>query len=184
MIKDLFSLVSSFKGSDSVAYYNENTVYSFDDLYRWSVSISDALREQGLKQGDKVVVLADKSPKSMAVFFACLISGLVFCPVDRRAPRARLMDILNRLKARLIVGDEISFSSIDQNFWSDLEGELIQLSLENIEISENAGPIELIEDYEDLLAYIIFTSGSTGRPSKQNPVYFWSQHCLSDFSFQ
>ena len=55
---------------------------SHDSFIRMAARSANALSEMGLSVGDRVAVQIDKSPEALAVYAACVQSGMVYLPLN------------------------------------------------------------------------------------------------------
>lgn len=139
----------------------ELTVLSYRQLERLVHDYACALDELGLDIGDRVVIEANTSAGSIAMFLACSSLGLTFIPVSPDTPVQRLMAIISSAGAALHV--------------QPVGGPRADLPIEVP--SGRFGPAGLViirapkpraryrrEVVTTDAAYMIFTSGTTGRP--------------------
>lgn len=82
-------------------------MYSFPALHVAAREISQRLRREfGVEAGDRVVVTAPPEWRSVAVVFALLRLGAMYCPLNLRQPEGRLRELGQALRPRLqIAGD-------------------------------------------------------------------------------
>lgn len=60
----------------------DGSCYSYGDVDHQSASFAAALKEVGVKAGDRVVVQVDKSHGAVALYLACLRIGAVYVPLN------------------------------------------------------------------------------------------------------
>lgn len=117
--------------------------------------LAHMLIEQGIGIGDRVAVLARRSPESVMALLAILKAGAVYVPVDPELPRARIDLMLEQAACRLILTDT------DEDRLGDAA--LPQITVAPVLTDPAAtAPVNRSEARE--AAYVIFTSGSTGMP--------------------
>ncbi len=145
------------------------------DTNRWA----RLMREFGCGDGDRVCVLAGKTPRTVAALLAVLKAGGVYVPVDSASPAARVARIFGSAQPSLVLVDESAVPLVDglidagalsrlaapigsvegpltgdrfttQFCWSDAA-------------ARSAEPLPNRCRAEDL-AHLLFTSGSTGAP--------------------
>lgn len=127
--------------------------YAFWD--RAITGYEQALQEQGLKRGDRVLVAAHPSATYVTLLWALFRQGIVACPVNPALPEAAFQEWAQFLHVRAVYSD-------------DLESKLPSLPLLEVptppQKDEQATrhtplPLSLSEG-----AVVIQTSGSTGKP--------------------
>jgi amino acid adenylation domain-containing protein len=134
---------------------NERDV-DYDTLRCQANRVSRSLREGGLRRGDLVGILLDKSVAQIAAVLGVLRAGAAYLPLAPDLPDERIRQILRVSGARFVLGwhrdcdrigaiEAAQFIGVD-----DLQG-------------VDPGDPEPVASPDDL-AYVIFTSGSTGVP--------------------
>lgn len=129
--------------------------------YQALVSASDelALRliEQGVKQGDRVAIVARRGCALLTAVYAVLKAGAAYIPIDPGLPQARQDFYLVNSRARL---------ALLENCYS---GKFTDSSIQTMEIvisrsgQLRSDPVSTAS-ITTALAYLIYTSGSTGQP--------------------
>ena len=115
--------------------------------------IAAGLIEQGIKPGDHIPVLIEKSPLQIACVLAVSLVGAVFVPIDVTQPDARRDKILSDLQPVLIL-HATDDTKLGFPVWDVRDVKLL-------------GPNTLPKFHTPCptdTAYIIYTSGSTGQP--------------------
>jgi acyl-CoA synthetase (AMP-forming)/AMP-acid ligase II/thioesterase domain-containing protein len=118
------------------------------------------LREQGLRAGDKVALLVERPQEFITVFWACLLGGLVPCPLvplrgDPERWAAQLAHVDQLLDKPLLIADEALAAELPP-----VPG-LSAVPLERLRGHRPAG--ELYDAEPGELALLVLTSGSTGN---------------------
>ncbi|QWV97995.1 amino acid adenylation domain-containing protein [Geomonas nitrogeniifigens] len=148
---------------------------SYRELEETSNRLAALLMAHGVRRGDRVGILLNKSIECIVALFAILKAGGVYVPLDPTSPAPRLCSIINHCGIRLAIASaeqlERLLSETDQG-----------LRLEKAVVTAPAGEIPGVEviDWENLErqtgnplrpqvcgaspAYILHTSGSTGSP--------------------
>lgn len=164
---NLLSMIRRFKGNDNIAYYDFERKMSFSELYLEMTMIKNYLESRGMTQGKKVVSFLDKSFSEYALFYACLLQGVAFCPLDKSLPANRLAMIMSDLQPDMVIAED-SYIGEENAFRQKLsiphgcivsDGNVSALIDGNTHDEGNAAEVD-----SDTVAYIIFTSGSTGKP--------------------
>lgn len=149
-----------FADRDAIA--GEEGTVSFRDLDRRANQIARAMIDQGVKAGDRVGLLFDKSPETYAAMLATMKLGAAYVPFDPGFPEDRIRFILGDACVRTIV----SMSIFEQKL-SSLD--VRQIFLDSAKRDIDAKPHGALSAAEagtsdDLTCYIIYTSGTTGHP--------------------
>ncbi|VEI20166.1 D-alanine--poly(phosphoribitol) ligase subunit 1 [Serratia plymuthica] len=164
---NLLSMIRRFKSNDNVAYYDFEREMTFSELYLEMVTIMNYFESTGMTQGKRVVSFLDKSFSEYALFYACLLKGVAFCPLDKSLPANRLAMIMSDLQPDMIMAED-SYIGEENAFRQKLliphecivsNGSVSALIDDDTRDEGNVTDIDI-----DTVAYIIFTSGSTGKP--------------------
>ena len=143
--KTLHGLVAEAmpKFSERIAVVGKDKSLTYAELDVFSNRIANFLNQKGVVRGNRVAVLGERSPETIASILGILKAGAVYVPIDVSYPKERVDFILQDGDCKFLLKKEF-------------------LAAENIEsYSDKALP--LINTPEDE-AYIIYTSGSTGAP--------------------
>lgn len=111
----------------------------------------------GVRAGDRVVVLTEKSALVPVVAVAAWKCGAVYVPLDGTAPPERLRRMLARLAARAVVALDDRPALVDDVPWTG------RRALDAL-LDGPARTWRTVPHRPDDSAYVIFTSGSTGEP--------------------
>ncbi len=150
---DLFSEIVSFRAGE-VAIRQEGKHVSYDELDEMSESVAACLVKEGVRKGDRVGLLMDRSPEAVAALLGVLKRGAVSVPLDPEYPAARLETILTDSGAEFIVAQ----SKYRESF-SPGSAKVVE-----IDQFEDFPELESVTIASSDPAYILYTSGSTGQP--------------------
>lgn len=152
---------------DHIAISFGDRKISYAELDDASSYIAWLLSQRGIGKGDRVPVLAQRSPEMVVCFLGVLKSGALYVPIDTESwSQDRIQWTLKRVSARVILNtttgqfpeyEEISHDMIDSAF-SPME----ELTARRKADQQLNRPWDNIQS--DDLAYIIFTSGTTSTP--------------------
>lgn len=126
-----------------------------------------ALRDKGIKSGDRVAVLARNHPGILKAMFACALDGIIVVPINFRLAAREIAFVLSDSGSALLWVDEFFLATARE------AAELSQLSEQQLEaldapLSLEAQAHDSIEDAPPLdskaLFAIFYTSGTTGNP--------------------
>ncbi|MBP3729103.1 MAG: AMP-binding protein, partial [Lachnospiraceae bacterium] len=134
--------------------------FSYRELNEAANRIAHGLRERGLSQGSKALVLMPRVRNAYAVRQGVLKSGAAFVPVDPQYPDERIEYIITESGSSLIITTEDLLEEKKRLFEKTGIPALSDTVL--LETANTADPDWVIDP--DALAYFIFTSGSTGKP--------------------
>ena len=146
---------------DKVAFCNEETGLTFQQVYDQSRAIGTFLNREGFYK-QPVVVFMKKHPKTIAAFFGAVYGGNYYVPLDEEMPRHRIELIFKTLQPGAMICDETTQSMAEEMAYS---GKIYRY--EDIAFGEaDDAALAKIRDAQidtDPI-YIVFTSGSTGVP--------------------
>ncbi|WP_161624828.1 non-ribosomal peptide synthetase [Streptomyces spectabilis] len=153
---------------DAVAVAGQEEVLTYEALSARSDALASCLVARGVRRGDLVSVLLDRSPDLVATLLGILKAGAAYVPLDPELPAARLTDIVTDSGTPLIVTQarheararglaEGRGAAAPALFVLDEERDALAAALA-------AGRPAAVPVTADDLAYVIYTSGSTGRP--------------------
>lgn len=134
---------------------------SYQELYDLARKVAVFLEKEGVKKGDKVLLLAPNSPYWIAVFWGTLLRGAVLVPLNTQSTPEMIRRIAEQTEARLM------FKSLYINKSEDTYPSLQMYDIELIKDTvKNLKPsaFEPVAVKEDDLAEILYTSGTTGEP--------------------
>ncbi len=153
------------RNNDAPVFYDNKHCYKNGILRRAISWVQEKFIEKGVKRGDTVMVLADKSCISVTTFITCILSGVTVVPLDKKTPSSRLEYIISQCNPTLVCTEEKTYRKNESLF---VRCGIKYIDISGVEQALEEGrdfSIEHVENIEDdAIAYIIFTSGSTGRP--------------------
>ena len=166
-LQDLL-LYSAQRTPDALAVKGTDGSMTYGELDCLANRMARALRELGVRRGDRVGIWLDKSALAVGCMQAALRLGAAYVPLDPLAPAARIRVILqdcavravatSRTRAAAVLTDDLAHVGClpiggIENGWN----------LETLS-SFSDEPVDKIDSTDDELAYILYTSGSTGKP--------------------
>jgi len=190
-IVDLIERSFSLHKSRGAIRIHDN-LWTYNDLQDLSSKISRFLLKSGIKKGDRVVVLMNKSIYLYAGMVGIIRAGGVYVPLDTRTPSARLAKILEDLTPFYIFIDchslryyqgcqELSNRHtkalcLDEGRYNGCE----KIDFER----EPKGDMEKFSStFSEDLALILYTSGSTGVP-KGAMITHGSLYSIIDYTIE
>ncbi|MFF5535951.1 amino acid adenylation domain-containing protein [Streptomyces cinerochromogenes] len=154
---------------DAVAVEADDEVLTYAELGRRSDALAAHLAARGVRRGDLVTVLLDRSAAVVVALLGILKAGAAYVPLDPELPAARLSDIVTDSGTTLVVTQsrhkEQARALLAGRDVRD-GGGIVVLDEQRAELAEAAARGERAEvrATESDLAYVIYTSGSTGKP--------------------
>ncbi len=147
---------------DAPAIISSSDTYSYSDLEERSRALAQVLRSAGVGRGDRVAVLADRSPALIWTMLAVARLGAVFVVLDSEYPQARLNLLVETSAPKVLV------QAGSQNL-GVLARALAQAKhLRRFDANDLRHAPQGVEGLDQATstdpAYILFTSGTTGRP--------------------
>jgi non-ribosomal peptide synthetase-like protein len=142
------------------AVIGSGVILSYRDLDRRSNQLARHLLACGIKSGDRVALMFDRSPETFVVMLAVMKVNAAYVPLDAAFPIERIRFILEDANVSTI----ISMSTFAKHL-SGAQANNIFIDLEAPDIdTKAAGPLTGIAPPIEPLCYIIYTSGTTGNP--------------------
>ena len=146
---------------DKIAYADEISGVTFQEVYNDSRTIGTFLGEQGHYK-EPIVVFMGKHPSTIVSFYGVIYSGCFYVPLDEEMPRHRIELIFESLNPKAVICDKNTIELLDSY---DYKGKVY---LYDHIIKTRANDLALAAIREKQIdtdpIYIVFTSGSTGVP--------------------
>jgi malonyl-CoA/methylmalonyl-CoA synthetase len=140
------------------------TVIHYDDLDAMAARLAHVLVEAGCEKGDRVAAQVDKCWQALALYLACLRTGLVYMPLNTGYQKSELAYFFGDAEPRVIVCAQDHLATV-----AALRPEATVLTLSGDEGTLLALARDAPESFDtvvsapDDLAAILYTSGTTGR---------------------
>ena len=141
----------------------EDGFVKFSELAEKSDAMRDFLLHAGVSSDKVVPIVFGHSIDMIVAMMGILKVGAAYCPVDTEFPGARVRYVVEKVAARLIIGDQ----SYRKKISDAVHVEFGFLSVEEIvhaEITPETGAVVGAPVTPQHSCYVFFTSGSTGRP--------------------
>jgi amino acid adenylation domain-containing protein len=169
---------SAARDPDAIAVVLGEERLSYGRLVAESRRLARMLRAAGVKPGDRVALMAPKSPAAIVAMHAVLEASAAYVPVDLASPARRAALVIDSAEPRVVVAAGAAAGVLDA---LTEEGALDEVRLVSVDAGWSGGeratadygpadwaglsddPIEG-EEERGRLAHILFTSGSTGVP--------------------
>jgi len=152
---------------------------TYEELNNMAARFAAALVNQGIRKGDRVVIVTPNSVETIVALFGILKAGGVFLVLHHSIKEKKLSYILNDCGATAIVLFQNQLSAF-RNVLETGESLHCMIVCGDDDVGQRAGPIPALswssvqKDYSPLersppmseqdLACLVYTSGSTGEP--------------------
>jgi long-chain acyl-CoA synthetase len=163
----LASLVDEFRrhpAETAVVAHRGNRRYAttYGELADLAGRFAAELKQRNVARGDRVVLWGENSAEWIAVFFGCLLRGVIVVPLDAAGSADFAARVMNDVAPKLIVGDRALLSVPDsfvasefpKMLFTELAARLPQTPEFAVDASVN----------DRLPFQIVFTSGTTSEP--------------------
>lgn len=128
--------------------------FTYEALDRAMNRVANGLMAEGIKPGERVLILLPRTSRLIMAMYGVLKAGAVYIPCDPDYPAERIRRILEDSGARTI---------ITTHGQSGFSCDAKTLDIETLLAFQDDAAPQITLTPEDL-AYIIYTSGSTGKP--------------------
>ena len=178
-LADIFSVAVSHNLERYVMFTHQDQrqFISSRKYYGYVTAIARALKQWGLRKGDRVAIVAENRPEWMIADFACVCTGIVDVPIYATLTAEQTAYVLSHSGARVVF-----LSTLEQ--LRKVQSIRAQTSVEKIVMMDNVGELNVIAMWPimeqsstdpdpefdeqarhiqpDDLATLIYTSGTTG----------------------
>ncbi|MEU5264301.1 amino acid adenylation domain-containing protein [Amycolatopsis sp. NPDC021455] len=127
-------------------------VWSFEELDEWSGRLAGALIRRGVRRGDRVGVVLERSPEVLAAWLGVWKAGAAFVPVAAGNPADRVAFVLADAAVAAVVCAAETSGVVPSHHERIVVDDVVGDAVPPVPV----GP--------DDLAYVMYTSGSTGTP--------------------
>ena len=155
------TVVELFKESvennpDKTALEFEHQYVTYRELEERSNQLANFIINRGIKNNDRVAIMAVHSIELVVAILAVMKSGAAYVPLDPEYPSERIKFILRDSDSSLLL------TNFDMEDGIQIGIELVNMNQLDWERYSDQAP-ESSNHWRDL-AYIMYTSGSTGKP--------------------
>ena len=138
---------------NEVAIIENNGTISYHVFYERINYTAKWLNLNGIKRGDVVAFMMNRSIDMIVVIFSILRAGAAFMPISSTCPANRIDYLMRDSMAKMLI--------TDRNYSGKMQGKVV--CVKDIDLS-----CELDFDFPTVqkndIAYVMYTSGSTGEP--------------------
>jgi long-chain acyl-CoA synthetase len=171
---------ASAKWPDKTALICGRSRWTFRQLDEASTRLANALRQTGIRRGDRVGIYLGNTVEAVTAIFGILKADAVFVPVHRPTKLEKLLFILQNCQAAALITDARAFGQglaqrLNPGFAftsrlivcgkaiAGLNGSHRVIDYESL-IASSSGVANPAENIDLDLACLIYTSGTTGEP--------------------
>ncbi|NVM27319.1 MAG: AMP-binding protein [Candidatus Helarchaeota archaeon] len=170
------AIVDKYPDNIAINYPFKNVQLTYKELFEKIVKFANALKELGVKKGDRVGIVLANNPEFVISFYALLQIGAVGCSIIKMLKPAEIADIASNaeLKGLIIADDGKRTIKKTKKVTPSLDFVIvvgpneIEGTLKFWEVLEERGSLAPIPEASELelddWATINFTSGTTGKP--------------------
>ncbi|MGE7676268.1 amino acid adenylation domain-containing protein [Lysinibacillus sp. NPDC094403] len=148
--------------TDRIALSFDGGMMTYRQLNEQSNQIAHMLVASGLRKGDKVAIVMERSKETVIGLLGVLKAGGIYVPVDPSYPKERCHYLLNDTGAPFILTKDEYTQLINELIHNDSLSRTV-FTMNRMEIAFPKENVHIALSPTDL-AYIIYTSGSTGQP--------------------
>ncbi|MCK8046951.1 o-succinylbenzoate--CoA ligase [Shewanella sp. 1CM18E] len=140
------------------AYRVDGKAVNYQTLSQLVISLSQQLAAQGLKAGDRLACISHNNPEQLTLYWACVDSGIVFCPISPRFAPQQILELIHTHQYRDYWLEPEQSAELKQLLKSqpNLSGINADFALRSRSKAERIAPARAVN--------AILTSGSSGTP--------------------
>ncbi len=145
--------------------FADETQQSYEGFLRQTARFANVIKQLGLVVGDRLAAQIEKSAEALALYAACVQSGVIFLPLNTAYTSAEISYFVGDSGAKLLVADQsFGLSDVASEHGAVLEHLNGDGSGSFCDLAKNAGDqFATVERGGDDLAAFLYTSGTTGR---------------------
>ncbi|MFL2846043.1 MAG: malonate--CoA ligase [Candidatus Puniceispirillaceae bacterium] len=163
----LFDRLFSCHEGETKAFlmFADGSQQSYDSFLRQAARFANVIEQLGLVVGDRLAAQIEKSAEGLALYAACIQSGVIFLPLNTAYTPAEVSYFVGDSGAKLLVADQ----SYDLGDVAGEHGAVLEClngdgSGSFCDLAQNASDQFATADRaRDDLAAFLYTSGTTGR---------------------
>jgi acyl-CoA synthetase (AMP-forming)/AMP-acid ligase II len=153
-------------GDSRIAFTDENGIdWSFRRLIDTVAAVSDEMRQLGVRQGDRVMIICENSIRAVVLMYAASRLDAWAVLANARLSKHELALIEEDCQPRRIFRTDSNLSAqnaddgnADVRLFTDIGAVTVG------PLNENSQPEEVHEGSAEQVAVLIYTTGTTGRP--------------------
>ncbi|MCA1682466.1 MAG: amino acid adenylation domain-containing protein [Actinobacteria bacterium] len=151
---------------DNIAVVDGDRTLTYAELDARSSRVANLLIDHGMRAGDRVGLLLEKSLEAVVGIYGALKTGAVYVPLDDQAPTRRLAYIARDAGIRFLVSSPARAAHAEavSDAGAPFEHVLGSEKLPWDAVDSRPATLPAARTGPDSLAYVLYTSGSTGEP--------------------
>ena len=133
--------------------------WSYEQIAKTAYQMSRELEARGIGKQDRVLLWAENTPEWVAIFFGCVLRGVIVVPLDVQSEPGFVARVQQQVSANLAICDSETRSLIDFNIPILTLHEIARLA-----VRQSSAPYPGSAVDKDYTVEIVFTSGTTAEP--------------------
>ena len=195
ILDDILKVLNDNNNKNNIAYISNGISYTYFDVLKYVSNIYNYLKEQLMNNVScnsnnlsndnndikSIVIYGHKEIYMKASILASSFLGYTYVVIDTSMPKDRIINIIDEVKPKAIIGlDKDYFENVENFNSKDLDSiKFINKDfLEKIMNKEEFSKIDKIYMKPSDIYYMIFTSGSTGIPKGVKVTYTNIDSCV------
>ncbi|GIN98311.1 long-chain-fatty-acid--CoA ligase [Siminovitchia terrae] len=147
-----------------ITYEGKN--YTNLELEEKSNKLAAYLREQGLEEDDRVIIMLPNMPEVLISYQAALKNGAVIVPINDSLNKYEVQYVVNHCEPTFIITNVENEYKIPENCTGTIPNTIVIDSdeIRHVFKQKDCEAIDIVYKHKDDVAAIIYTSGTTGTP--------------------
>ncbi|GIU20646.1 MULTISPECIES: o-succinylbenzoate--CoA ligase [unclassified Shewanella] len=146
--------------AEAPAYRFSGVAVSYQTLQQQVIALTQQFNQIGLKSGDRLACIAHNCPQLLQLYWACVDSGILFCPIS---PRFAPQQIIELMQCHNYQHYWLEASQLSDSCLVDALQKRPQLTVVPLDFNQLSKKAQQTID-PDAAVNAILTSGSSGTP--------------------
>ena len=135
--------------------------WSYRQVIQKAFQVAEELASRRLCKGDRVILCAENSPEWVAVFFGCLLRGVIVVPLDAQSTSEFLSRVQHEIQAKCLLVGESRRDFVENSFLVESLQRFCRIVAKHPPNPDWSYTNKIGSDH---VVEIMFTSGTTGIP--------------------